>query len=124
MTSANKGTYTVIIKNTVVGIEKVLTLTLNVKDPCENSVFETNPSPFPTFPINIVINMPTFSLISVPFHVYTDIERANPLVVCPITALFTTSYAHAGVWAPYENIMASPTTIPIPGDYGTHPVTI
>jgi hypothetical protein len=58
------------------------------------------------------------------FHVFTDVEKSYPAVVCGYTATFTTSYASLSVSPPYTSHVFNPTSLVLPTEIGTHAVTI
>jgi hypothetical protein len=55
---------------------KTDTVTIVLKNPCERAIIEDTTSPFST----INVPMPTTGFINTPFKIYTDLERAYPLI--------------------------------------------
>ena len=56
--------------------------------------------------------------------ILTDIQLANPLIVCPITATLTPAAGYIGLSGDFTTISVDATSIVVPTDYGITPFTL
>lgn len=82
------GGYDITLTTTYGGVDKKVDFTVELVDPCSRAVLENDPTPFP----DIIVNLTHGTvLIDYPFHVYTDLERQFPSLVCNLEdTVFTT----------------------------------
>jgi hypothetical protein len=117
------GTYTLVLTNSYIGqTDKTDSMTLIIEDPCKSAVFETSPNPFS----NVSIAVSATSILNTTFKIWTDKERSNANVICPIKATFTTSPAWVpiSVMDPYLKHQVNPSLFTLPGDIGAHTISI
>ena len=56
--------------------------------------------------------------------ILTDVEVAQPSIVCPITATLTPAAAYISLSGDYQTISVNASLIITPTHYGTHPFTL
>lgn len=83
-------------------------------------MFETSSSPFST----ITVTMPSIANVDTPFKVYTDVERENSSIICPINVTITVGYAPVSIVDLNSKVRVDPNLVSIPGDYGPHSITV
>jgi hypothetical protein len=80
-TNANHGVNTVTL-SAVYDETATSSFTLTITNPCSETTFEENPNPISDMSIQLANN----DIVSQAIKVWTVLERANPSLICPITA--------------------------------------
>ena len=72
----------------------------------------------------MTIVMPASDTATQTVKIYTDVERATPTVICPITATLTPSAAYISLSANFATISVNKSLIVLPTNIGTFTYTL
>ena len=117
--NSNHNTYAEVLTATVDGQTTTANFIIIIIDPCSTAAFETTPAGL----VNITINAPSVVTSTQTIVIKTDVEAAYSAIVCPFTVTtMTPSVAFISLSA--NTIYVNAALISLPGDLGTHTVTI
>ena len=115
-TISNHGTYAQTLTATVDGKTSIAGYEVIIKDPCSSATFETTPAGL----VNMTVNMPSSATSTQTVVIKTDVQIANPTIVCPFTVSTTLAPPALYIRSVANTISVDASKIVLPADSGTH----
>lgn len=118
---AQHNTYSYTLTALVDGVTATYDFDVFIKDPCSTSVFELAPSPLADMTMTLFYMTTETQTQSV--KIFTDVERAHPGSICPITATLSPALPYITLAADYASINVDGSQAHDP-DNGPHTMTL